>query len=171
MEKRDLPIIGSNTKVTVAGIKGVPAKIDTGAEYSSIWASDIDVTPDHQLQFRLFAPQSPFYTGELMTTDKFLVRVVRNSTGHEQIRYRTQFSVYINKRRIRMNFTLADRSRNNFPILIGRHAIMNKFLVDVSRICKENSSPKANELPLNSELKRDPYAFHKKYIAKDNKSK
>ncbi len=167
MDKRELPIIGSNTRVTVAGIRKIPAKIDTGAEFSAIWASDIEVTPDGKLEFCLFAPESPFYTGERLSVDKFAVRVVRSSNGHEQIRYRTQLSVRIGGRRIRMNFTLADRSRNNFPVLIGRHAIMNKFLVDVSKICLESSPVKPNEMPLNAELKKDPYAFHQKYIVKE----
>lgn len=41
--KKELKIIGANALITVAGIKGIPAKVDTGASLSSIWASNVHV--------------------------------------------------------------------------------------------------------------------------------
>lgn len=166
----DLPIIGSNVKVDIADHKKIPAKIDTGAEFSAVWASNVIITPENHLVFSLFAPESPFYTGERIEVADFAARTVRNSTGHEQIRYRVQLPVRIQGRKIRMNFTLADRSRNNFPILIGRRAIMGKFLVDVSKV-NIRTEKKTVDLSLNDELKSDPQAFHQKYIAKTSPEK
>lgn len=129
-----LPIIGNSTRISVAGYLRIPAKIDTGASVSSIWASDIHLTPENHLEFCLFAPGSELYTGEHLVSDSFKVRKVRNSTGQESIRYVVTLPTVIRKKRIRVSYTLADRSRNDFPVLIGRRALKGKFLVDVSKL-------------------------------------
>lgn len=131
MSKR-LDIIGANTFVDVEGITHVPAKIDTGADSSAICASHIKVK-DGVLQFTLFHPISKFYTGEVITRRQFTIITVRSSNGEAEERYRTHLSLCINGRHIRSSFTLANRSKNNFPILIGRRTIRGKFLVDVSQ--------------------------------------
>ena len=167
-KKHNLPleIIGSTEYVDVAGIKNIPAKIDTGADSSSIWASHIRVTKDGALRFRLFGEGSPFYTGKAFKRTDFKVAVVRSATGQEQIRYRTHISINIGGRKVKALFYLADRSNNNFPILVGRRTIANKFLVDVSK----NHTPMPAKNPkskiVQRRLKEDPYKFHKKYIKK-----
>lgn len=160
-----LPIIGNSTLIKVAGIGKIPAKIDTGATISSIWASDIRLTPDNHLEFSLFAPESPLYTGEKISVDDFKVRNVRNSTGHETIRYLVILPTVIKGKKIRISYTLADRSRNDFPVLIGRRALNGKFLVDVSKLGVPYPPHPINDL-LNQELKADPQKFHQKYMEK-----
>lgn len=163
LEKK-LDIIGSTEYVDVGGISHVPAKIDTGADSSSIWASHISVTRDGVLHFCLFDEGSPYYTGELFKRKDYKVAVVRNASGHEQVRYRTNISVSIAGRKIKAMFYLSDRSNNNFPILIGRRTISNKFLVDVSR----NHTPMPAKNPksklIQERFKEDPYNFHREYI-------
>lgn len=117
---KKLGIIGSTEYVNVANIKNVPAKIDTGADSSSIWASHIRVTKDGVLHFRLFDENSPFYTGKAFKRKDYKAAVIRSSSGHEQIRYRAYLTLKLKGRRIKVLFNLSDRSKNNFPILIGR---------------------------------------------------
>lgn len=159
--------IGSSEFITVAGIENVPAKIDTGADSSSIWASHIRVTKEGILRFRLFGEGSPFYTGKAYTRKDFKVAVVRSSSGHEQIRYRTHFKVMLGGRKIKVLFNLSDRSNNNFPVLIGRRTIAHKFIVDVSR---NNIKPKKSlkTKTIQEHFARDPYEFHQKYINKNS---
>ena len=160
----DLDIIGSTEYVEIAGIKNVPAKIDTGADSSSVWASKIDVDKDGTLSFCLFDETSPFYTGETIRREKheYKVKIVRSGHGDERIRYRTEIDLSVNGHQIHAMFTLANRSRNNFPVLIGRRTLKNKFLVDVSKMTvKKKSNPKTPKL--NQELEKNPYAFHQKY--------
>jgi hypothetical protein len=168
-EQGELGIIGSTEYVSVEGIEKVPAKIDTGADSSSIWASDIKVEKDGTLSFKLFAPDSPHYTGETIQCKDYKVSVVRSSNGNEQIRYRTKLSLIINGRKIASKMTLSDRSRNNFPILIGRKTISGKFLVDVSKFNTKRPEKNRRTHKLNTELNKNPYKFHQKYI--ENKSK
>ncbi len=163
MSTRDLPIIGNSVRITVADIENIPAKVDTGAESSSIWASDIKLTPDNQLEFCLFAPDSEFYTGETLRTTDFRAIQVRNSTGQVSIRYRVYLPTIIEGRRIKVGFTLSDRSRNNFPILLGRRMLKNKFLVDVARLDVPYPA-RTRDLALNRELNTDPQKFHQKYM-------
>ncbi|MBQ3293841.1 ATP-dependent zinc protease [Candidatus Saccharibacteria bacterium] len=164
MNEKNLEIIGSTEYVEVAGIKNIPAKIDTGADSSSIWASHIDVDKDGTLSFQLFNESSSFYTGETLTRQKgeYKVKIVRSGHGDERIRYRTEIDLTVNGHKIHAMFTLADRSRNNFPVLIGRRTLTNKFLVDVSKMTvKKQSNPKTPKL--NQELRENPYEFHQKY--------
>ena len=160
-------IIGANALISVDGIKNVPAKIDTGADSSAIWVSDVEVLKNNHLSFKLFGPKSPFYTGKTIETKDYKVVVTRSSHGDEKIFYRTFLPIVLGGRQIRTLFTLADRSHNNFPVLIGKRTIRGKFIVDVAKkavIPKKN--PKSNHL--NQELKKNPYQFHQKYI-KNNK--
>ncbi len=165
MSNKKLKIIGNSSKITVAGITDIPAKTDTGAEFSSIWASDIAMTDDHKIQFCLFAPGNPLYTGEKITVEDFKAISVRNSTGQEHIRYRVKLPAVIRGKKMRAYFTLADRSRNNFPVLIGRRTLKGRFLVDPSKLAVPYPAREA-DTSLNDELKADPKAFHQKYISK-----
>lgn len=157
-----LKIIGSTELVSVEGVKNVPAKIDTGADSSSIWVSHLDVTKDGLLTFQLFDESSPLYTGKTIARRDFKALVVRSSNGHEQIRYRTELTLEFDGQKYPTMFTLANRSRNNFPVLIGRKTLTGHFLVDVSiRNVEKPKNPKSRGL--NDELVKDPYAFHQKY--------
>lgn len=156
-------IIGNNTFIDVLDYQKIPAKIDTGADSSAIWASDIDVTKDNILEFKLFAKGSPFYDGRVIRRHDFKAVITRSSHGNEKIFYRTHLSIKLKDRRIKVLFTLSDRSKNNFPVLIGRRTINNKFLVDVSKreiVMKKNPSTHH----LNQKLKQNPYLFHQEYI-------
>ena len=162
-----LETIGSAEFIEVAGIKNVPAKIDTGADSSAIWASHIRITKDGVLCFRLFNEKSPFYTGKTFRRKDFKVAVIRSSSGHEQIRYRTHLKTVINGRKIKVLFNLSDRSKNNFPVLIGRRTISGKFIVDVSKN-HTNIRPKSPKSALiQKRLAKDPYKFHQKYVKKE----
>lgn len=155
-------IIGPSAYISVAHRDNVPAKIDTGAESSAIWASKVKITKDGTLEFSLFGPDSPFYSGKVIRRKDYRVMIVRSAMGHEQIRYRTYFSVKINGRTIRVLFSLADRSRNSFPVLIGRRTLHGKFLVDVSLPDVEHEVKPKQKLDL-AQFKKDPYQFHKTY--------
>ena len=116
------------------GLKSVPAKIDTGADLSAIWASGIH-EHDNVLEFVLFAEQSPLFTGEKLefNRDEYTITRVANSFGHKEIRYRVHLSIRIQGKLIKGTFTLADRSTKLYPVLIGRRLLHNKFIVDVSK--------------------------------------
>ncbi len=112
-------------------LKGIAAKVDTGADSSAIWASDISDV-NGVLSFKLFDKKSPNYTGEVITTRDFQIISIKNSFGVAEYRYKIKLPVLVEGRKIHVRFTLADRSRSAYPILIGRRTLQGKFLVDVS---------------------------------------
>lgn len=142
----------------------VPAKIDTGADSSSVWASNIRVDKDGVLKFALFGKGSPYYNGKIFKRTDFTVAMVRSSSGHEQIRYRTHFTVTIKGRKIKALFNLSDRSGNLYPVLIGRRTVAGKFLVDVREGDAVYRYKYATDNKvLNKELAKNPHKFYKKY--------
>ena len=165
----NLVLLGSTEYIDIAGIKNIPAKIDTGADSSSIWASDIKMQENGVLTFVLFGHKSPYYTGKKHETTSYKAKSVRSSHGDRQIHYRVSLPVTIHGDTFETTFTLANRSSNNFPVLIGRRTLKGKFLVDVSREAVKR--PAATKISvLNQELEDNPYRFHQKYIEKRERS-
>jgi len=114
------------------GILQVPAKVDTGADSSSIWATNIK-EKNKKLSFVLFDSSSPFYTGKVIETGSYRLRSIKNSFGKSEFRYKVALKMRIEDRKINMYFTLSNRENNKYPVLIGRKSLRNKFLVDVSK--------------------------------------
>jgi glutathione synthase/RimK-type ligase-like ATP-grasp enzyme len=113
-------------------IQNVPAKVDTGADGSAIWASSIKQR-NGELQFNFFAPGSAYYSKQPVVTTAFKTINVKNSFGHTELRYKVKLNVKIGDYVFQEWFSLADRSRNTYPILIGKNCLKERFVVDVSR--------------------------------------
>jgi hypothetical protein len=129
-------IIGRSEHLDITGVAlAVPAKIDTGAFRSSIHAQNIKIkTRDGQkvLTYELFGhPCAP--VPRPMETTEFKMVSVTNSFGHEETRYEVMLKVKLSTKIFTTSFTLADRSNNLFPVLVGRKLLKNRFMVDVSR--------------------------------------
>lgn len=167
MEKLD--IIGRDALVDIDNeIKNVPAKVDTGADGSAIWASDIHLDEQGTLVFKLFDKGSPYYSGKTLKRKRYSVARVKSASGHTKIKFKVHFNVKINDRVIRTSFGLSDRSTHQYPILIGRRTLANNFFVDVSRepVYKKPTIKKA--MTLNDELKQNPNAFYQKYFLNED---
>lgn len=115
-----------------AGISNLPAKVDTGAYRSSVWATNIKEL-NGTLSFTLLGPISPHYTGKKISTTEYKLIEVENSFGHKQKRFSIFLSVEIAGSKVKSNFTLANRGMKTYPVLIGRKLLKNRFVVDVSK--------------------------------------
>jgi hypothetical protein len=154
-------IIGRTEHIVIPseGARSIRVKIDTGADRSSIWASNITMSDDGKLSFTLFAPESKYYSGTVYRTKNFEASRVRSAHGGLQVRFRIHLTIILGGKKIRGTFTLADRSKNKYPALIGCKILNKKFLVDVSKgLIRENRTDE-----LTQELKCDPKAFFEKY--------
>lgn len=111
----------------------VPAKVDTGADSSSIWVSQAEEKPDG-LHCVFFGPGSEFYTGRTVCfeAEEYTLTRVANSFGEKEYRFKLKLRVTVKGRTVRSSFTLSDRSAKTYPILLGRRLLSGKFLVDVS---------------------------------------
>ena len=130
------------------------ARIDSGARTSAIWASVVR-EQDGKLEVVFFGPGDPSYTGKPHHFTDYGQEIVTNSTGHRQQRYKIKLSVVLKKRRIKATFTLADRSTQVYPVLIGRNVLRGKFIVDVTlgKVLREKEQElhRKNQLALNQE--------------------
>ncbi len=113
------------------GLSKVNARIDTGAQTSAIWASKITET-DKGLEVIFFGPASKHYTGQKIIFDNYELTVVASSTGHTEVRYKIRLLVVVEGRIIKARFTLANRAKQVYPVLVGRNILLHKFIVDVS---------------------------------------
>ncbi len=163
----DKQIIGREVAIDfVNDMSSVPAKVDTGADSSAVWASDIFVDTDNLLHFKLFDKKSKYYSGKEYVTREYTIARTKSSLGELQLKYRVKLLVVIAGKKIRATFGLSDRSTHNYPILIGRRTLSNKFLVDVS-IRDDLIEIKRNTEPgLNRKMQEDPYKFYKEHYLK-----
>ncbi len=115
-------------------IADIPAKTDTGAYRSAIHARNIKlVNNDEELQFELLGGHP--VCGPLartITTSRFKKVGISNSFGHREDRYEVWLKVKLGPRIFRASFTLADRSKKIYPILLGRKLLNGRFIVDTT---------------------------------------
>ena len=111
------------------------ARIDTGAETSSIHAEDIQLVEKdgkRWVRFNLFHPE----TGAKIPLERRLHRrilVKRKAGGPDDRRYVVRMWVTLGDERVWLDVSLSDRDDFEFPLLIGRNMLMDNFSVDVSR--------------------------------------
>ena len=134
MQAKAVSVLGRVERVDFPerGLKNVPTRVDTGAKTSSIWASAVK-EEDGVLFFKLFGSKSQYYSGEVLHTSDYSQRIVASSNGHVQNRYVVRLLITVQGRKIRALFTLADRSKQVYPVLLGRNVLRGKFIVDVKQ--------------------------------------
>jgi hypothetical protein len=113
-------------------IADVPAKVDSGAYRSSVHASNIELSDDGaKLSFTIFGDHPVFHAvSQRITVDSFSRVKVTNSFGHGEERYEINLGVRIASREFTASFTLADRSKMVFPVLLGRKLLNRRFIID-----------------------------------------
>jgi len=116
-------------------VADVPAKVDTGAYRSSVHASNIKLSKkDGTLSFDLLGDHPVFsQAAERITTSNFSISRVKNSSGEVEERYQVKLRVKVGTKIFWADFTLADRSRMLYPILLGRTLLNGRFVVDPSQ--------------------------------------
>lgn len=126
-------IIGRAELITFRGVglSDVPAKTDTGAYHSAVHADHIKLDDKTgELSFRLL--DHPACPGEPVITKvkKYRQVLVANSFGHEEVRYEVRMQVKLGSKVFYSMFTLANRSKKIYPVLLGRKLLNGRFLVD-----------------------------------------
>lgn len=115
-------------------IADIPAKVDTGAYRSAVHADNIRLSKDGKtLYFRLLGGHT--VCGALateMSATSYNVVNVSNSFGQAEDRYEVKLRVKLGPKIFTAAFTLADRSKKIYPILLGRKLLNNRFLVDTA---------------------------------------
>jgi len=127
-------IIGRAEELSLVdyGISKVPAKTDTGAYRSAIHASNIKLDPaTNELSFDLLGGHPMFGSvATKMTTNDYRIVEITSSFGHEEKRYEVKLKVKLGPKVFLASFSLADRSKKIYPILLGRKMLNGRFLID-----------------------------------------
>jgi len=113
------------------GIEKVYAKVDTGAHRSSLDCSYVR-EKDGVLEYTPLHKNNKSYRGERRTTKQYKLVEVENSFGHREERFEVKLKVKIGHRTVKTSFTLANRGRKTYPVLLGRKLLKDRFLVDVN---------------------------------------
>ncbi len=108
------------------GVK-MAARIDTGAEISSLDARDV-VVEGKLVRFKLRNSSGVM----VVRVPVAQWREVRTSMGVEK-RPVVEVPVCLGSKLLRMLVTLRDRSEMTYPFLVGRNALNGSFVVDTSR--------------------------------------
>lgn len=126
-------IIGRSEVLAFMGTEaiGIPAKTDTGAYRSAVHASNIRIDDEGKLSFDLLGGHP--VCGAMayhVVAEEYKTVWVANSFGHREERYEVRLKVKLGPKVFHARFTLADRSKKIYPILLGRKLLNHRFLVD-----------------------------------------
>jgi hypothetical protein len=88
---------------------------------------------DGKLEFVLLDEEHPEFTGMKFTFTEFTKREIKNSFGEAEMRYVIKTTIQLFNRKIRAEFSLSDREKLRFPVLLGRRILRNRFLIDVTK--------------------------------------
>ena len=142
------------TKITVGAIEEIilspwglsfPARIDTGADLSSLDARDL-VVRKNIAEFKL----GRRWGRRQLQLPVIEWRHIQTSLGSED-RPVVEMSICLGSKLFRTPVTLKDRSEMLYPFLVGRTALSGRFLVDSSRSkTAEPACPGATEASVQS---------------------
>ena len=106
------------------------ARIDTGATVTSLDARNLKIEGE-VAEFRL--PED--YGGALLRLPIVAWRHVRSSKGRER-RPVVEIDLCVASKKLRVRANLNDRSMVKYPIILGRNALKDYFVVDVKKRSK-----------------------------------
>jgi hypothetical protein len=114
------------------GIRGVVAKIDTGARTSAIHVDRVRRLPGNRVHFEVVLSRKNPERTVPVETDIVRVTRVRSSSGHRQERYVVAAGIRIGPLKRRIELTLVRRDHMTCRMLLGRTAVQD-LLVDPMR--------------------------------------
>jgi hypothetical protein len=135
MEKR---IIGRTDKIDIPDLQlyNVDVKIDTGAYTSALHChciEMIEINGKRTLTFNVLDPGDESYVEHTCKFERFRTIRVKSSFGQTEKRYAVVLPIVIFDKTYKVEFSLTDRIRMKYPVLLGRKFLSRKFLVDVNR--------------------------------------
>jgi len=135
--KRPLLIIGWNEFVDVPewGIRRLRAKVDTGARSSALHVEDIEELSGGRVRFDVVLHRRRRDRRVHVVTRVRRRGRVRSSNGQFEHRLFVEVPVRIGPVEKRVELSLVDRRSMIHRMLLGRTALADDFLIDVSHRC------------------------------------
>lgn len=130
------------------GLFDIKAKVDTGARSSSIHAFDIQVEEQDGTQWVSFKVHPHQHDDNEVVQCRAPVkdsRQVTDSGGHRTQRFVIDTTFKLGDDTFTAEVTLADRGNMLFRMLIGRTAMLNRYVVDPKRSYCVSHPPQTSE--------------------------
>lgn len=127
------------------GVPWIKAKLDTGAQTSSIHAYNVEAFDRDGTAWVRFhiRPWQRSDADEVEVECPVLdVRRVRSSSGHVQERFVVLMSLVLVGHQVDAEVTLSNRDSMGFRMLIGREALSRGYLVDSARSFVGDRAPR-----------------------------
>lgn len=120
------------------GLYDLVVKIDTGAFTSSIHCSEIIKEDSKHVTCVFLDEEHEGYTGEQKTFEIIKEIKVKSSNGITERRCMIESTIELFGESHTILLTLTNRGDMNYPVLLGRRFLMDKFVVDVSKKFQDN---------------------------------
>lgn len=138
MTQKELIVIGTTDRIDLPalGFLDLECKIDTGADTSTIHCSKVKVIEkdgNRWLKFRVLDKAHPQFNQVDHIVKDFREKRVKSSNGESEVRHVIRTKAVLFGRTYAITFTLSDRGKMKYPVLIGKKFLRNKFLVDVTK--------------------------------------
>lgn len=132
-------VIGRRERVDLPdlGLMHIPSKVDTGAYSCAIHAEAIKVEEEDgkkTLKALLIGHNWEGFHGDWQRFEQWEQREIKNSFGQSEVRFVIKTRVSLFGESFRVDFTLSDRKKMTYPILLGRRLLKKGFLVDVEQV-------------------------------------
>ncbi len=129
MAKKEKEIIGRIDKVDLPdfGVENINAKVDTGATRSSLHCEQVRLE-GKTLYFKIRTEDG----GKEFGSDEWMQKKIRSSNGKAEMRYIIKTKLRMFGKSYIVTFSLTDRSKMRYPLLIGRTFLEDRYIVDVS---------------------------------------
>lgn len=114
----------------------VKAKVDTGARTSALHASKIQTFEENGqsfVRFELHPDQRNVSRTEQCVAPLVAHRSVKSSSGQSEDRYFISTAISIGEQTWTIELSLTRRDQMGFRMLLGRHALRGRYLVDPGR--------------------------------------
>lgn len=118
------------------GIHAIKAKIDTGARSSALHAYGVERFRSggrSMVRFDVHPIQRDNRRVVRVEAEMFEERKVRDSGGHSELRPVIRTTARLRDRTWVIEVTLTDRDEMGFRMLLGRRALVSRFLIDPAR--------------------------------------
>ncbi len=130
-------VIGRKDKIDLPefDLFDIEAKVDTGAYGCALHCHEVMIKQENGVEiltFQLLDPSHPEYEHKTYTTRDFSDKIVKNSGGISEHRYTIKTHLIIFGKKRSVEFSLTNREKMKYPVLLGRKFLKKKYLVDVS---------------------------------------
>lgn len=133
--EKHLPIVGGVEWVVVeAADMKMEARVDTGAETSSIHAENIQLLEKEGKRYVRFTLAGDTSENNVPMEEPLRRTVlIKQTNGEPDRRYVVRLWLTLGDMRSRVEVTLSDREEYEYPLLLGRNFLVDLAIVDVSR--------------------------------------